>query len=244
MIKSLIMVTVALGSAFFFIKSGKTENLNQTDNPIVLEMFTSQSCSSCPPADKVLGQLEQENKNVIALSCNVTYWNHLHWEDTLSKEFCSTRQRQYVRTLRSRGPYTPQVVVNGTQTMVGSRGGQIRHAINTETATNPVKLIDLNISDDQLIIKLPEIASDDSFALNLVQYKHSQSQSIPSGENRGRNVHYTNPVEKVISLGSWDGTSKTVDYDISELKNAKGLALLAQKNGVTGDIVAANKIEF
>ena len=220
-------------------KSAKA--VNEAQSPIVLEMFTSQSCSSCPPADKLLGQLA-ENENVIALSCNVTYWNHLHWKDTLSKQFCTDRQRNYVRTLESRGPYTPQIVVNGRQTMVGSSGAKITRAIASEVKTNPVKPIILNLNGTILDITLPETPGEDSYALLLVAHGSKHYQEIPSGENRGRKVTYTNPVEKIISLGTWDGTGKKMDIDISEVQNSEGYVVLAQKNGITGPIIAAAQI--
>ena len=221
------------------VQTKSIQAMENTDSPIVLEMFTSQSCSSCPPADRVLSQLEAQNDNIIALSCHVTYWNHLHWEDTLSKEFCSTRQRDYVRTLRSRGPYTPQIMINGKHTMVGSQGGKIVRAIENAA---PIKSIGLSLDNESLNIKLPETPGNDSYALNLVIYKDAHKQSIPSGENPGRTVTYTNPVERIVSLGTWDGTGKTMDHDISNYSDVKGYALLAQKNSKVGEIIAAGKV--
>ena len=213
-----------------------------SDAPLVLEMFTSQSCSSCPPADKILNRLADENKNIIALSCNVTYWNHLHWQDTLSKEFCSIRQRDYVRRLKSRGPYTPQLVVNGKDEMVGSQLGKIKRSI-LKQADKPVKNIKLTQDEGELIIQLPETPTTDTYALHLISYGHSHTQDIPSGENKGRQVHYTNPVQDIISLGTWDGTGKKMDIDISHFDANKGFAVLAQTNGITGPIMAAGKVE-
>jgi hypothetical protein len=221
-----------------FLLSSSTQ---AADSPVVLELFTSQSCSSCPPADKLLGELALQD-NIIALSCNVTYWDHLHWKDTLSKQFCTERQRQYVQSLNSRGPYTPQIMVNGRQTMVGSKGRQINKAIAEEIKENPVKPIGLEISGDNLVITLPETPGHDSYALLLIPHGAAHHQEIPSGENRGRAVTYTNPVQKIISLGTWDGTGKKMDYDISEIKAAAGYVMLAQKNGVTGPIIAAAQI--
>ncbi|MEZ5903288.1 MAG: DUF1223 domain-containing protein [Alphaproteobacteria bacterium] len=211
-------------------------------SPVVLELFTSQSCSSCPPADKILGELADENDNIIDLSCNVTYWNHLHWEDTLSKDFCTQRQRQYVQHLRSRGPYTPQIVINGKYEMVGSRESAIKKTIKKDLKDSPIKLITLNLSEQQLDIKLPETPGSDSYAVSLLAHGKRHTQSIPSGENKGRTVNYTNPVERIISLGTWDGTGKTMTYDVSELPPAQGYVVLAQKNSVVGEIIAAGKI--
>jgi hypothetical protein len=220
-----------------------TAKAQESDAPIVLELFTSQSCSSCPPADKILRHLANTHKNIIALSCNVTYWNHLHWKDTLSKQFCTDRQRQYVRSLKSRGPYTPQIVINGRHEMVGSREGSIKRTLAAELKNNAVKPIDLNLSGNNLEITLPEIAGNDSYALLLITHGAEHHQAIPSGENRGRKVNYTNPVEKITSLGTWDGTKRTMNYDISTLKTAHGYVVLAQKNGPTGNIAAAAQLK-
>jgi hypothetical protein len=214
-------------------------SLAQDNSPIVLELFTSQSCSSCPPADEILGELAEENDNIIALSCHVTYWNHLHWKDTLSQEFCTERQRSYARSFNSKRVYTPQIVINGQHEMVGSRGRSITKAINKEQGK--LKTIDLEIQNKQLIIRLPETPGNDSYALTLLTYGDDHTQNIPSGENRGRTISYTNPVSNIKSLGTWDGTGKTMDIDISDLKNVSGYVVLAQKNGVTGHIFAAGK---
>lgn len=216
-------------------------NAAEDKAPIVLELFTSQSCSSCPPADKVLNDLSKQ-ENIIALSCNVTYWNHLHWEDTLSKEFCTQRQRQYVGALNSRGPYTPQIVINGKHEMVGSRVRQIEKTIQKEQ--HAVKNIDLSLNNDQLIIQLPETPGNDSYALTLLTYSDDHTQEIPSGENRGRTVHYTNPITNMKSIGTWDGTGKTMDINIENFKDVSGYVVLAQKNSVVGKIIAAGQLNI
>ncbi len=238
-----IFTFIVVSAGIFGVFNLKHANaVSDSTTPIVLELFTSQSCSSCPPADKLLGKLAEENKNIIALSCNVTYWNHLHWKDTLSKEFCTKRQHQYVQTLKSRGPYTPQIVINGRKTMVGSQAGKIKWAMQNEAKNNRINSIDLSLTDNNLKIRLPETPSNDSYALNLMVVGKSLTQDIPSGENKGRRVHYTNPVQKIISLGSWDGTGKTMNYDTSELTDNKSFVILAQKNGKTGEIIATGQI--
>ena len=243
MIKFILPVLLLLG--FFAVSSltttKNTQAMENIDTPIVLEMFTSQSCSSCPPADRLLGQLQSENDNVIALSCNVTYWNHLHWEDTLSRNFCDVRQRDYVRTLRSRGPYTPQIVINGSNTLVGNQEGSIRRGIVLADKIKPIKL---NRDESNLTITLPETPGDDSYAIELITYGEDHTQDIPSGENRGRKVSYTNPVQNIISLGTWDGTGKTMNYDLSEISSAKNIAVLAHTNGKTGAIIGAGKLKL
>ncbi len=230
-----------LGLIFLSLLSA-TNAQAQNQSPVVLELFTSQSCSSCPPADKILNKLANDNSNIIALSCNVTYWNHLHWEDTLSKQFCTERQRSYAHSFNSKRVYTPQIVINGQHEMVGSREGAIKNTINKESLNKAIKPILLSLSGDNLEIKLPETLGNDSYALLLIPHDAKHTQAIPSGENRGRTVQYTNPVQNIISLGTWDGTGKKITYDVSNINNAKGFVVLAQKNGITGPITAAGKI--
>ncbi len=111
-----------------------------------------------------------------------------------------------------------------------------------------IKNIALTLEENTLQIRLPETPGDDSYALTLLAHGTSHLEKIPSGENKGRNVTYTNPVQKIVSLGTWDGTGKVMSYDLSELEKAasekiKGYAVLAQKNGRAGSIIAAGKIE-
>ncbi len=242
----LAVLSIPLSIAIFSGGSKEAEAVTDAEAPIVLELFTSQSCSSCPPADRLLGELAQENDNIIALSCNVTYWNHLHWKDTLSKKFCTERQRSYVDDLNSRGPYTPQVVVNGRHEMVGSQRSKVTTAINKEVRANNVQPIQLNLSKNILEISLPNLNESEQggdYTLLLLAHGVPHTQSIPSGENSGRTVNYTNPVENIVSLGDWNGEARELQPDISVLPEASGYVVLAQKNGVTGNIVAAGQVK-
>ena len=219
-----------------FTQTKAIQAMEAIDYPVVVEMFTSQSCSSCPPADRVLGELVK-NDNVIGLSCNVTYWNYLHWEDTLSQGFCDTRQRQYVRALKSRGPYTPQVFINGDFTTVGSKGRTIQNAIEN---THKIKLVQVSLNNKDANISLPDLPKG-NYNILLVPYGNDLTQNIPSGENRGRTVHYTNPIVDIINLGKWEGEARDFDYDLSKVADMTGLAVFIHQDHNTGKIIAAGK---
>jgi len=206
----------------------------QDKAPVVVELFTSQSCSSCPPADRVLGALAKD-ENIIALSCNVTYWNHLHWEDTLSQDFCTQRQRQYVREFNSRGPYTPQIVINGRHELVGSQGRKVNKIVEKERGS--VRPISIQKNNDLLEIKLPQLIEEE-YVVTMMTYGNDHTQSIPSGENRGRTVSYTNPVTDIKLLGKWDG----VEQILTQESSANNVVILVQKNNAVGEIVAAGRI--
>jgi len=211
--------------------------------PIVVELFTSQSCSSCPPADKVLGELADNNDHIIALSCNVTYWNHLHWEDTLSQEFCTQRQRGYVNSLESRGPYTPQTVINGKYEMVGSRKNKVLNAIEKVDENEELKNIKISLDKNNVTINLPALPQS-QYIVTVLEHGARHTQSIPSGENRGRTVNYTNPVQNLEALGTWGGNESAVNYEIKNSQDAKAIVVLIHDRNPTGPIVAAGKLAF
>jgi len=231
-------------AGFLFLQimtSALAKSADTGHSPVIVELFTSQSCSSCPPADKLLGELS-ENKNIIALSCNVTYWNHLHWEDTLSQDFCTRRQRDYTRSLKSRGPYTPQMVINGVYDVVGNQTGQVNKIIHKAFQDNHVLPIRIINNEGVLDITLPQKEGLSSpVALLLISHANKHTQKIPIGENTGRTVSYTNPVTAITPLGTWDGEAKRISYEIKE--NAAGYVIIAQTQNGSGDIIAAGQIK-
>ncbi len=231
------MIKYLLAAFFFFPSIGQAQE--SADAPIVLELFTSQSCSSCPPADKILGDLADENKNIIALSCNVTYWNHLHWEDTLSKDFCTQRQRNYVTGFGKRSAYTPQLVINGKYEMVGSQGRKVNDAIKNISA--PLKNISITRLGDNFNIELPDLARS-QYVITIIENGARHTQTIPSGENRGRTVNYTNPVQAIDTVGTWDGEANNLEYFIKNNNAAKAVVVLVHERSPTGKIVAAGKL--
>ena len=233
-----IILFAALAAGLFLYAKRPMQAYAGTDMdaPVVLELFTSQSCSSCPPADKLLGKLAEQD-NIIALGCHVTYWDHLQWKDTLSRPVCTARQAQYNRTLGRGNSFTPQLIINGRYSMVGSNSFSIGSAFE-KTKKEPIGKIGLSTSDDGLHITLPEKLDADN--LILVTYRDDLTQPIESGENNGRTVSYTNPVDKMMRL-PWDGIHKIIVIDTPE--DAAHIAVLAQKKD-SGPIIAAGKLDL
>ena len=206
------------------------------DGPVVIELFTSQSCSSCPPADKNLGELTQ-NPNVIALSFHVTYWNYLHWKDTLSHQFSTDRQRAYAAHIGKRRVYTPQMIVNGSREFVGSRGGDIANALEN---ARPLQTININIRDDgTLSAQMPELEHGE-YTIWIAGIKAQHQQNIKSGENGGKTVTYHNAVIEFTTLGEWDGHATEKKADMFENTDIDRYVVLAQKSGY-GFIAAAGQ---
>ncbi len=234
----LFVIVAALGAQNLYART--TVKVPTLSAPVVVELFTSQSCSSCPPADKVLSSLA-ENENIIALGCHVTYWNHLHWKDTASHPFCDKRQRSYSAQKGTSRVYTPQMVVNGTYEFVGSRKSLAEIALK-RAATQPLKNITIKEDDkDMLEIALPDMAQG-QYRIWMFGYKNELYQDIKKGENRGLEVTYTHPVQEYQAVGAWGGS--TVAHTIKKPKGKiDGIAIIAQENDY-GKIVAAGKITF
>jgi hypothetical protein len=210
-----------------------------SNTPIVVELFTSQSCSSCPPADKNLAELSQ-NPNIIPLAFHVTYWNHLHWKDTLSREFSTQRQRAHANYNRSNRVYTPQMVINGNEQFVGSRKDRIRASLKNAQKLQRITLIQ---DGNQITANLPS-ADKSQYTLWLAGVKNAHTQKIPSGENRGKTVTYHNAVLTLENIGNWNGASedRVIDVHPTPEPTIDHYVLLAQTKSY-GEIVAAGKSE-
>lgn len=207
----------------------------KTNGPVVVELFTSQSCSSCPPADKLLGELASNNDDIIALGYHVTYWNHLHWKDKLSLEESTDHQRAFNRNIGSRRVYTPQMVVNGRDEFVGSSRRQATSSIQTTVAIQP---IDVVFSNGQVVAKLPANLGH-NVDVQVVGFGEQNTQAIPSGENRGRTLTYTNPVRSIVYPNVAAG-SVTVPTS-SDVKG--GYAVLVRDTRA-GKIIAAGQAKL
>ena len=176
----------------------------------VVELFTSQGCSSCPPADKVIGELAKD-PSVIALSMPINYWDYLGWKDTLADARFSARQHAYSRMRGDRGVYTPQVVVNGSTTVVGSDRAGIESAIGAKKADGVMSVpVSMSLADKQITVSVA--ASNKSpVALHgevwICSISKEVSIAIGRGENSGREVTYHNVVRNLLKVGDWNGSA-------------------------------------
>jgi hypothetical protein len=181
------------------------------DPRAVIELFTSQGCSSCPPADKLLGELA-EDPSVIALSMPIDYWDYLGWKDTLADARFSARQKAYSQVRGDREVYTPQVVVNGSAHVIGSDRAGIESAIDITKKTEGVMSVPVTMTQSGKQINVSVAASSKGpAALHGEVWICSVSKEIPiaigRGENRGREVTYHNVVRNLLKVGDWNGTS-------------------------------------
>jgi hypothetical protein len=191
----------------------------------VVELFTSQGCSSCPPADALLGELARR-PDVIALAFHVDYWDSSSWYDHFSMPEATERQRRYVEALRLSTAFTPQMVVNGRASYVGSDKRRILAALSGPLDVAQIKL---DIADGDLTVQLPQATDRRRFDVNLVGYLTEASTPVNGGENSGRSLHEFNIVRTLSRLGSWEGQAKEFSVPLSSLPpDANRIAIIVQ----------------
>ena len=184
----------------------------------VLELFTSQGCSSCPPADKLLGELAND-PSLVALSVPIDYWDYLGWKDTLASPAHSARQRAYARMRGDRQVYTPQIVVNGAMHVLGSDRVAIERAIaqtDRNVAIMSVSVL-ISVSANDLKVKVATAKEPAGGEVWLCPLAKSVPVAIGRGENSGRRITYHNVVRRWLKLGSWSGSDATFDVPISDI---------------------------
>jgi len=186
----------------------------------VLELFTSQGCSSCPEADKLLGELAGDPA-LIALSVPIDYWDYLGWKDTLASPGHSARQRAYARVRGDRQVYTPQIVVNGSMHVLGSDRAAIeRTIVQTDQKPSVMSLpVQLSVVGGNLGVAVK--AKDGEHAAGevwLCPLARAIAVAIGRGENHGRTITYHNVVRRWVKLGDWNGNDATWTVPVSEIK--------------------------
>lgn len=203
----------------------------------VIELFTSQGCSSCPAADELLGELVRD-PSIVALSLPVDYWDYLGWKDTLASPGYTARQRLYARTRGDRDVYTPQIVVNGSVHVLGSDRAQIDRAIvqtRRSTMMIPVQLTPAGA--DSLTISVPDAKDGErSGEVWICGVAKAVPVKIGRGENHGRMVTYYNVGRRWLKVGVWNGKSATWTVSLDDIK-AEGVdaaAVILQTGTSTG----------
>jgi len=188
----------------------------------VIELFTSQGCSACPPADKLLGELARD-PTLITMSLPVDYWDYLGWKDTLALHGHSDRQRGYAKARGDREVYTPQVVVNGVVHVLGSDKAGIEKAIaQTDRTASPLTLpVTVTVADGKVTVNVP--ASEDAHhggEIWLCPISGKVLVTIERGENRGHQLAYYNVVRRWVKLGNWNGKAVSFSVPLSTLGGA------------------------
>ena len=214
----------------------------------VVELYTSQGCNSCPPADAILGELVARD-DVIALSFHIDYWDYLGWKDTFSSAAATKRQKQYARFLGSRGVYTPQMVIGGAAHAVGSNRGRVEELIET-VAARPGPEIDVSVAagaPGEVLVRIAgaEITSTRKFAIWLARFDDARTVPIERGENAGRTITYHHIVRDIERIGWWKGEALELSLGLEDLRagGRDGCVIIVQQ-GSHGRIVGAAEMMF
>lgn len=206
--------------------------------PVVVELFTSQGCSSCPPADALLHKLA-ERDDVIALAMHVDYWDYIGWKDVFARPEHAGRQRVYARLAGRRSVYTPQMIVNGTDSIVGARGMEISEAIMAHKARKTGIDVALSRSEGTLTITAQANANAGTMDVILLRYTPKRDVKITRGENAGQDLTYANVVETWDVIGQWAG-QKPLSLD-AQITGELPVVVLLQSAG-QGPIQAAARL--
>ncbi|WP_020173836.1 DUF1223 domain-containing protein [Methyloferula stellata] len=212
----------------------------------VVELFTSQGCSSCPPADRLVSAMAR-NPGLIAVSFPVDYWDYIGWKDTLASPHFTARQKAYASVRGDGHVYTPQIVVDGRSDVVGSDEDGVKEAIDANKGSGGALTVPMRLKDaaGTLHIELGAGTGDlarTSAGVFILRVAHTRTVTIERGENKGRSITYTNVVRAMRKIGEWHG--EAASFDVTELKaEDEGYVVFLQQGTLEqpGTILAAAK---
>lgn len=223
--RAALLVLMCLGFNFGF--AGKLRaQMSTPRGSAVVELYTSQGCSSCPPADAVLGELAQM-PNVVALAFHVAYWDNIGWPDQFALPIAVQRQRRYAETLGLSSVFTPQAVVDGRGSFIGSDKRRILSAILEPQDTIP---IELQVAHGELTVTLPGREGVAGYEVNLAAYLPQAQTRVGRGENSGRTLTEFNIVRQFRTLGTWNGQAAVFRVPLNAMPaDATHVAVLLQR---------------
>jgi hypothetical protein len=240
MTSRVLLSVIATALGFVALPSAKA-----AEPRAVVELFTSQGCSSCPAADKLLSEL-QSDPAFLPLSLAIDYWDYLGWKDTLALPGHTSRQRAYSQMRGDREIYTPQAVINGVAQAIGSDRAGIETAV-AQSYNNAAPLsvpLELTVTDERVSIRVPARREAAGGEIWLCPVTGSVPVSIGRGENRGKTITYTNVVRKWIKLGNWTGKGETFTVPVDAIKfdTVDAVAVILQTGSATqpGAIIGAS----
>ncbi len=205
--------------------------------PVFVELFTSQGCSSCPPADAYMMELAKRD-DVVALSFHVDYWDRLGWPDTLASPAFSARQRDHAQARGDGEVYTPQIVIGGREHAVGSARVDVERIVSrmaTEVG------VDCDEQGGRLTVALSETEEASAASVWLATFDIVNAVPIARGENTGRTVTYTHSVTALTRLADWSGDATRLDFEMPELGANSGAAVFVQAED--GHVLGADYVK-
>jgi len=208
--------------------------------PVVVELFTSQGCSSCPPGDEMLAELAGQD-DVIAIALHVDYWDYIGWEDEFANPAHAERQRAYARTAGRRSIYTPEMIVNGQSDIVGAKPMALAEAINQHKSEAPKMALKVTRKGQKIQVSgsIPAQVNG-PMDIHVLKVTPVHASKITRGENRGKTIEYANIAHDWQVVGSWDGAS-ALDLSV-DVAGQDPVVVLVQE-AKAGAIVAAARVD-
>lgn len=216
----------------------------------VVELFTSEGCSSCPPADELVAKIQKEYKDqpVYILAFHVDYWNRLGWKDVFSSADYSKRQSKYADYLHIQSVYTPQIVVNGKKEFVGSEEGTLRNAIKAglqKPSSAQIELSNIKTETGKAVLHYQATDNGNNSTLLLALVERSAQTSVKAGENRGRNLSHVQIIRHLQSTALSNGKGGVESIVLPKEFNPQNWEVIALlQNTQTGEIIGATKQSF
>ena len=238
----------ALAAALVLAPAAMAAEQNAPENsqgrPLtVVELFTSQGCSSCPPADAFLGELAKRD-DILALSVHVDYWDYIGWKDVFASPRNTQRQRDYAAKMRLGYVYTPQMVIQGADHATGSDRSGVWAKIKKAAKTKRVPVA-ISLAGGKIRVTVPGAHTTDKAAVWLAVYGSKMETEIKRGENAGRTIVYHNVVSDMIRVGTWSGQPLDIPTAVDGMgaKGRDGCAVILQSLK-TGRILGAARIDL
>jgi hypothetical protein len=232
----------ALGAFLLAAITGQTPAMADPVRGVV-ELFTSQSCSSCPPADKVLGEVIMRG-DVLGLAFHVDYWNYLDWKDTFSSKESTQRQYAYATSFHTTQVYTPQLIVNGKDVVSAGSPEGVFKVMDAASAKNSLSVpVTAKLEAGRLVVSAGPGKGEANLVLAV--FEKRETVDIKRGENRGRKIEYRNAVIDLRTIGMWKGEELSVELPSKEYlaKKGYGCAVILQRvtaDGTPGEIIGAS----
>lgn len=245
--KNFAIVTGIIITAFSLLSfAPRKDKVKANKGFAVVELFTSEGCSSCPPADALIEKIQKESNDqpVYILAFHVDYWDRLGWKDAFSSAAYSKRQNQYARWLNS-GVYTPQAVVNGNKEFVGSQEGILRSAIKVQlekTSSAELNLSDIKKDGGKITLQYHVRVKPANTSLLLALVEKNAVSKVLRGENEGRTLSHVQIVRSLQNIHLTGQSNGTGTLEIPAGSNRNGLEVIAfLQNNSNGEIIAATK---
>lgn len=210
---------------------------------VVVELFTSQGCKDCPPADRIIGELAAR-RDVVALTFPITYWDMLGWKDTFATEANTQRQKAYARALKRTGLTTPLLVIGGTEQVVGNQRDKIMAAISALSAQLSARHVPVSLTPEGdhvniVIASAPALGREGEATIWVMRTLSQASVAVSGGENKARELAYSNIVRDLQRAGTWNGSARTLRLPVRrDPGRHDGVAVVVQR-GEHGAVIGA-----